>query len=132
MNKYLGELVQVNNEYVNIKTLEEKVKAKKMRPGPAEQKAQENLLDFSSELDKALDQIVSSLSEQFRPHLKGRILEALGLRKPEPIPIEEEKVVVPAVEDERRSSITSPVRGNVWNVIKVFAEIKRPPPPVNA
>ena len=55
MNKYLGEHVQINNEYVNIKTLEEKVKAKKMRPGPAEQKAQENLLDFSSELDKALD-----------------------------------------------------------------------------
>ena len=126
LNKYLGEHVQINNEYVNIKTLEEKVKAKKMRPGPAEQKAQENLLDFSSELDKALDQIVSSLSEQFRPHLKGRILEALGLRKPEPIPIEEEKAV-PAVEDER-SSTTSPVRGNVWNVIKVFAEIKRPPP----
>ena len=59
----------VNNDYLNVKGLEEKVKAKRQKGG-LEVKAPENVLDLATELDKQVDMIVSNIFELHRGVVK--------------------------------------------------------------
>jgi hypothetical protein len=104
MLKQVGEYVTLNNEYVNVKGLEEKTKAKRQKSNalgdekkPGVDRAQQ--LDIHGEVERCVDGAVAGVPERIREGVRDKILIAIGYKEEVPL---------------------LPIRGNMWNQIKHF------------
>ena len=77
MIQFLAEFLSVNNEYVYIKSLEDKIKAKRQKPNAADSKVDISTLDMATEREMALKALVSELPEALKAIVRDRVNAAL-------------------------------------------------------
>ncbi len=104
MLNQVSDYVTLNNEYVSVKSLEEKTKAKRQKSNllgdekkPGVERAQQ--LDAHLEVERCVFGVVAGVPERIREGVRDKILIAIGYK--------EEVALLPK-------------RGNVWNQIKHF------------
>jgi hypothetical protein len=98
LQSLVKDYVALNNEYVQVKAAEERLKTKRVKdPKPAPE-----TLEVNGELEKSVDTIVQQLPEHFRPRVKAIILVALGLRQP-----------------------AMPAKGNLWHRVMTFVDAQK-------
>jgi len=104
IQKYLEEYVNINNEYVKVKQLEDKAKAKKPRTTDANgQGGKYELLTYNGELNRTLKELENVLPEQIRKRMVDQYLSILfGIEG---------------------AGAHLPPKGNQWSKIQAFATV---------
>lgn len=125
----VSDYVQVNNEYISVKALEEKTKGKKQKPN-AVVATDLNVLDLGQEQEKVFDTIVSGFPEVLRPIIRDKVLVSVGLKAEvqspvvvamtTPVQVNPQDTMTGYPSNTPTAVVLAPPKGDVWNVVKCF------------